>query len=164
MKYINVFDQENFELKGIYQIGENITFENDTETNSTSVIQLPLYKEGKKIEYDIRELYVIEIKDGSKSLFIGIVTKITENEYFEVSFKDIMNIFDTKVATYEKLYINHTMQQVGIEDAIKHVSDVYFNNGPYGQNAIVCNALTHTKKQQFLTTDEIGRASCRERV
>ena len=31
MKYINVFDQENFELKGIYQIGENITFENDKE-------------------------------------------------------------------------------------------------------------------------------------
>ena len=97
MKYINVFDQENFELKGTYQIGENITFENDTETNSTSVIQLPLYKEGKKIEYDIRELYVIEIKDGSKSLYIGMVTKITDNEYFEVSFKDIMNIFATKV-------------------------------------------------------------------
>lgn len=154
MKYINVFDQENFELKGVYQIGENITFENDTETNSTSVIQLPLYKEGKKIEYDIRELYVIEIKDNQKTLFIGMVTKITENEYFEVSFKDIMNIFDTKVAADGRLYINRTMQQVGIEDAIKYVSDVYFNNGPYAQNSIVCNALTHTTKQQFLTTDE----------
>lgn len=154
MKYINVFDQENFELKGTYQIGENITFENDKETNSTSVIQLPLYKEGKKIEYDIRELYVIEIKDNQKTLFIGMVTKITENEYFEVSFKDIMNIFDTKVAADGRLYINRTMQQVGIEDAIKYVSDVYFNNGPYGQNSIVCNALTHTTKQQFLSTDE----------
>lgn len=154
MKFINVFDQENFELKGIYQIGENITFENDTETNSTSVIQLPLYKEGKKIEYDIRELYVIEIKDNQKTLFIGMVTKITENEYFEVSFKDIMNIFDTKVAADGRLYINRAMQQVGIEDAIKYVSDVYFNVGPYAQNSIVCNALTHTTKQQFLTTDE----------
>lgn len=154
MKYINVFDQENFELKGIYQIGENITFENDTETNSTSVIQLPLYKDGKKIEYDIRELYVIEIKDGSKSLFIGMVTKITENEYFEVSFKDIMNIFDTKVAADGRLYINRAMQQIGIEDAIKYVSDVYFNVGPYAQNSIVCTPLTHTTKQQYLTTEE----------
>lgn len=154
MKYINVFAQDSFVLKGVYQIAENSSFENDKETNSTSVIQLPLFKEGKKIDYDIRELDVIEIKENSNTLFIGMVTKIAENDYFEVSFKDVINIYDVKIAADGRLYINRTMQQVGIEDAVKYVSDVYFNNGPYAQNAIQCTALTHTPKQQYLTTEE----------
>ena len=115
MKYIQIYDQLNFVLKGIYEIGENITFERDEETNSTSQIQLPkLDTNLEEKKYNIQELDVIEIKDDIKTLYIGIVTKITENQFVEISFKEIINIFDVKI---DNLYgtLNTRQKNVGVE-------------------------------------------------
>ena len=144
MKYIQIYDQLNFVLKGIYEIGENITFERDEETNSTSQIQLPkLDTNLEEKKYNIQELDVIEIKDDIKTLYIGIVTKITENQFVEISFKEIINIFDVKI---DNLYgtLNTRQKNVGVEDALKYAIDAQFNNGPYAQNSIVTTATTHT--------------------
>ena len=59
-EYTELFIKRIFPVSFIFITLSNLLIE-------YNFIQLPLYKDGKKIEYDIRELYVIEIKDNEEN-------------------------------------------------------------------------------------------------
>lgn len=106
----------------------------DEETNSTSIFQLRRYDStGNEIEYDIKELDMIFIKKNNKNIYNGIITKVADLEdYIEVSFKDIINIFDTEI-DYDAGNMYRWQKDNGIEDAISYAINVHFTNGPYAQ-------------------------------
>ena len=46
----------------------------------------------------------IDIRENENSLYLGIVSKINETQFFEISFKDIINIFDITRQIYYSTY------------------------------------------------------------
>lgn len=153
MKYVYIVDQMTFELKGIYQIGEEISFEMDEETNSTSTIQLPLKDNlGNNIDYNIQELDIIDIRENEKSLYLGIVSKVNETQFFEISFKDIINIFDIKIDAGAGSY-NRIQKTIGVEDALQNAISALFTTGPYAQNGIIIQVGSHTTVNANIPTE-----------
>lgn len=142
--YILIFDQLDFVGKGVFQISKP-NIEQDEETNSTSIVQLKRFDSlGKEISYDIQEMDLIFVKNNVDVIYNGIITKVSnQDQYIEISFKEIINIFDEKISDYNK-WISNIQKNTGIEDALQQAIAAFWSIGVYGQNSINANALTHT--------------------
>lgn len=142
--YIVVFDQLDFHSKGVIEISEPI-LEQDEETNSTSSVKIKKYDNfGNKINYNIQELDLIFVRKNKETIYNGVVTKISDGDNFvQISFKDIINIFDEQISTNNGL-LNTIQKNVGIEDALASAISTFWTSGYYGQNSINTNVTTHT--------------------